>query len=199
MAASKRNPMSPKGQARTQLPESVIADLIGSVFSIPFQEAAEEYRRQAAAALAENHPIEAAICHHLAARLCSRSRSIEELIQLLQEWKVLSSWLPVSDRIRTMTRLEKMASQVSFARSLSLNKTDEDQLMQLVMQKPGRPPEARLVAVRAMELHRDGKTWRQIERQLLPHRRSAKNPGRSINREVQFLKAALNRYNVTIE
>ena len=58
--------------------------------------------------------------------------------------------------------------------------------MMNLLRKPGRPPESRGMAIRALELQRTGLKWSEIETQLLPHRRRAQNLGQSLRRESSF-------------
>ena len=97
-----------------------------------------------------------------------------------------------------MALVERKGSQVSSIRRLKLDTKNERLLIELATQKPGRRPEGREVAVRAFELNLSGRKWDQIEGQLLPHRLTARNKGRSIERQVQFLRAVLKRYSVPV-
>jgi hypothetical protein len=154
------------------------------------KKAAREFRRCALRARKANHLVEAAIC----ARLASRFSSLEEFVQNDAEIRELSAWLPMPAQHRRKTPLERKAWQVQFIRRLSLDQENESLLISSGTQRPGRFPGTRSVAVRALELHDAGRSWREIESRLLPHRRNAKNAGRSICRVVQFLRKVLRCY-----
>jgi hypothetical protein len=198
MAASKRTRPISAARNRARRSESAIENLFGRILPESLREAARLYGKQARKAETTNCPVEAAICRHLAVRLSTTVSSREELSQLFSEWRVLSSWLPISERLRKATRMERKGHHITFIRSHRLDRKNEEMLIQLATQRPGRTPEGREVAVRAMELHMSGQKWSEIEGQLLPHRLGVANPGRSINREVQFLKKELKRYAVVI-
>jgi hypothetical protein len=164
-----------------------------------FQEAIDGYRRAAISAIKKGHAVEAAILFHMAARLSAPADSLEALARTLRELNELSSWLPIPSRHRNRRIVERKGWQISFIRGLKASPANEDLLISSATQVPGRPAETRGVAVRALEWHNHGQSWKQIEESLLPHRRGAKNPGRSINREVQLLNNVLVRYHVYLE
>ena len=80
-----------------------------------FRRCAGEYLKQARKAEMQNHPVEATICHHLATRLSKPITSLEEGLQLLAEWKELSSWLPVPIRYWKLSRVERKGTRQSTA------------------------------------------------------------------------------------
>ena len=176
-----------------------IEELYSRLIPNALREAGEQYRNAARRAKVKGRLVEASVLDHLAARICTPRRSLAELVKLLAEIAELNSWLPIPASKRNLTLIERKGSQSRFIRGLRLDRENENMLISSVLQKPGRPAEARGVAVRAMELHRRGQTWAQIERLLLPHRSCVENPGRSINREVQFLKRVLARYSVSVD
>jgi hypothetical protein len=159
------------------------------------RKAAREFYRNSLRAKRASHPIEAAIY----SRLASRFTSLGEFQQNQAEISELAAWLPLPAQHRSKTCLERKAWHVQFIRRLRLDGANESLLISSATQRPGRFPETRCVAVRALELHDTGRSWREIESSLLPHRRNARNPGRSICREVQFLKKVLARYQVKPE
>lgn len=154
------------------------------------RKAGKEYHRNSLRAKRACHPIEAAI----SCRLASRFSSLKEFLQNETEIRELSAWLPMPQQNRRKTCLERKAWLVQSIRRLRLDQANESSLISLATERPGRFPETRGVAVRALELHIAGQSWREIESSLLQHRRNARNAGRSICREVQFLKKALERY-----
>jgi hypothetical protein len=154
--------------------------------------AAKEFRNNALRATSANHPIEAA----LNSRLACRFGSLEEFVRNYDEINELKAWLPMPAQHRKASPSERNAYQIRFIRSLNLDSANRGSLISLATQQPGRFPETRGVAVRSEELHMTGRSWREIEKRLLPHLRNAKNPGRSICREVQFLRKVLKRYGV---
>jgi hypothetical protein len=156
------------------------------------KKAAKEFRRSALRARQAKHFVEAAIY----CRLASSCSSFEKFAQNIEEIRELSAWLPMPAQHRRKTALERKAWQVQFIRRFRLGQTNESSLISSATRRPGRFPETRSVAVRALELHDVGRSWREIESGLLPHRRNAMNPGRSICREVQFLREVLKRYRV---
>jgi len=175
-------------------------------------EALERVARELSAAIAEcrrvfcreslrarkaGHLVEAAIHAHLAARFSSVN-SMETYKQVLDEATELLSWLPIPAKYRDDTVLERKAWKIHFFRSLGVDRADEMWLISLGTQAPGRPAETRGVVVRALELRNKGQGWPQVERQLLPHRRGVRNPGESIRREVQLLRAVLQRHGVPL-
>jgi hypothetical protein len=160
------------------------------------RDAAEEYRKAASKAVENQHPVEADIYCHLATRLSKPFASLEEVSDVLSEWRELGSWVPVPERLRKLSLKERKALLFHRIRRLKLKPEDEDRLIELATQQPGRPRDGREVAVRALELRMTGQKWEQIEPQLLPHRQDVANPGRSINRQVQFLNSVLKRYGV---
>ena len=164
-----------------------------------FQEAIEGYRRAAISATTKGRVVEAAILFHMAARLSAPGDTLEALARTLVEINELSLWLPIPSKHRNRFLAERKGWHVHFIRSLNASPANESLLISSATQTPGRPPETRGVAVRAMESRNKGQNWKQIEERLLPHRRGAKNLGRSINREVQLLKNVLDRYGVSLE
>jgi hypothetical protein len=179
---------------------SAIEELFTRLLPNALEQAAEQYHDAAQRAEAKGCLVEASVLHHLATRLRAPRGSLKELAELLAEMSDLNSWLPVPANQRNCILIERRAAQIRLIRSLRLDRENENMLISLVTQKPGRPAEVRGVAVRAMELHERGQTWEQIERLLIPHRRcGVRNPGRSINREVQFLKQTLARYSVSLD
>jgi hypothetical protein len=170
-----------------------------NIIAAAFQEAVDGYHRSAISATKKGNVVEAAILFHLAARLSAPGDTLEALGQTLAELDELSSWLPIPSRHRNRRHVERKGWQISFIRSLKVNPANEELLISSATQAPGRPAETRGVAVRALEFHNNGKSWKQIEESLLPHRRGTKNLGRSINREVQLLKNVLDRYGVRLE
>jgi len=171
MAASKQTRTRTRARNHVRRSESGIENLWSRVLPNSQKEAVEQYRKQTSKAVINNHPVEAAICRHLADRLKTPVSSCDELTQLLLECKELSSWLPISDRQRELSRMERKGLSVTLVRGLRVDKDNEEWLIQLATQKPGRSPEGREVAVRAMEMRMRGQSWSQIEGQLLPHRR----------------------------
>jgi hypothetical protein len=164
-----------------------------------FQEAIDGYRRAAISATKKEHAVEATILFHLAARLSAPGDTLEAIAQTLGEVNELNSWLPIPSKHRSRCVIERKAWQIRFIRDLKVSPPNERLLISSATQSPGRPAETRGVAVRAMESRNKGQNWKQIEERLLPHRRGAKNLGRSINREVQLLKNVLDRYGVSLE
>jgi hypothetical protein len=166
------------------------------------REAAKAYHKEASKARGNGQRVEAAILNHLGKLLSTAPGSLDEALALLSKWKeeaVLHPLLPVLEWLRNLSRIERKAAKIRFIRSLELSTHEENWLIGKATQTAGRPPDGREVAVRALELHLKGQTWAQIERQLLPHRRDVRNPGSSIRRQVQFLKATLRRRGVPIE
>jgi hypothetical protein len=163
------------------------------------RDAAEEYRIAAGKAVENHRPVEAAICDHLAIRLNKPLASLEAVSEALSEFRELASWLPVTERLRKLSRTERKGFHIHRIRKLNLKTGDENSLIELATQRRGRPPDGREVAVRALEMHMAGQRWAEIEPQLLSHRRNVRNPGSSIRRQVQLLKSTLKRYAVHIE
>jgi len=170
-----------------------------NTFAAGFQEAIDSYRRAATLATKRGDAVEAAILFHLATRLSAPGNTLEALAETLGELNELSSWLPIPSKHRSRCRVERKAWQIRFIRGLKVSPTNECSLISSATQSPGRPAETRGVTVRAMESRNKGQNWKQIEKRLLPHRRGAKNLGRSINREVQLLQNVLDRYGVNLE
>lgn len=168
-------------------------------FEKGFQDAAEEYRKVASKTFENDHPVEVVIYYRLATRLSKPLASLEEVKEVLSEWRELSSWVPVPERLRKLSLKERKALLIHRIRRLKLKPEDEEPLIELATQRPGRPRDGREVAVRALELRMTGQKWEEIEPQLLPHRQHVANPGRSINRQVQFLNKVLKRYGVPVE
>jgi hypothetical protein len=174
-----------------------IEEVVLRVLEIAFREAGKEYRQHAKAALVKGHPIEASIARHIAARLAMSLDSLDQVKSIFEEWRDLAIWFPIREEFNKPTNIERKAALIAAIHSL---KSGYDaSLIKLVTQKPGRPSEGRLVAIRAMELHIGGQSWAEIERVLLPHRREVRNPGQNIRRQVQFLKNALKRYSVQVD
>jgi hypothetical protein len=158
------------------------------------KKAATEFQRRSTRARRAGRSVEAAIC----ARLASRLRSLEEFSKNEVEIIELVRWLPVPASHRRKTLLERKAWQVRFIRGQSLGHENESLLIASATKRRGRPPGARECAARAFDLHERSWTWRRIEQHLLPHLRNATKPGEVIRREVQLLKATLNRHDVTV-
>ncbi len=161
-----------------------------------YKQAVEEYRRSALRAAKQGHRVEAAILSHIADRFSSPGSTPEEIEQFEREFLDLNSFLPIPKKQRDRSQLERKAGRIRFIRGRKLDAANENLLISLATQSPGRPVETRAVAIRALEMHKAGRDWAQIEKRLLPQRRKATNSGRSINREVQLLLSALKRYNV---
>lgn len=162
------------------------------------QEMADEYRRSARRASRRGHTVEAAIGFHISDRFSAPGTTMEERLQTVRDVAELSKWLPRSADQTQQSVLERSAEMIQLIRRQKIDGETKSELFALATQRPGRPATTRGAAVRAMELHASGRSWAQIEKQLLPHRRDVVNSGRSINREVQLLKAALNRYGVRV-
>jgi len=141
---------------------------------------------------AERHPIEAKIFLGMAEKLAqTRPQPFTPIRNALK----LLVWLPepVVDEDR-----KSMAIKTVF-RLPVLDEHLKADLLQGVSSKPGRPPVARKLAVVALEMHYQGQSWAEIERELCPSRQNVANPGELIRREVQLLKVALREAGVPVE
>lgn len=177
--------------ASTRIEEGLILQL-----EKQFRRAARAYGKAAGKALRNGYSGEAAILNHLVKRISEPLASLEGASATLTECRDLSIWLPVPEEVRRMSLVERKGSFIGRIRRLKLEAEHQYSLTRLATQRPGRPPEGREVAVRAWELRMAGVSWADIERKLLPHRQTVTNPGRTINRQVQFLMATLKRYHV---
>jgi hypothetical protein len=155
-------------------------------------EAAEECRREGASASRHGHPIKAVMLAHMA--MWFENPSSENWDALID----LSRWLPIPTRLRNLSPLERKVRKIRFIKSLKLPTKLEDSQIELATQQPGRDPEVRAIAVDALELHIQGRTWAQIEKGMFPHRRNVKNPGASLRRVVQRLKRTLEKYGIAL-
>ncbi len=141
----------------------------------------------------QGHPIVALVLRYMAERLSSAS-TLEQVVAALDHIVELTKWLPQEPQDHILRKARAIAAIAA----QSLDAETRDQMMNL-LRKPGRPPESRGMAIRALELQRTGLKWSEIETQLLPHRRRAQNLGQSLRREVQLLKSTLRRYRVPFE
>jgi hypothetical protein len=160
-------------------------------------EVAKEYASEAMMARERGNLIESEILQYMAGRLATVSR-LSEVVIVLNELIDLSKWIPPLEQFRNANFTETKGLKVHFIRSLELDQVNEGALIAKATRSPGRPAEGRAVAVPAMEMHAKGTSWQEIEKRLIPHRQGVKNPGQSIRREVQLLKATLKRYQVTL-
>lgn len=155
---------------------------------------APEYRRAAEAFSAKGQRIAAAIVSHIAWRI-SQAVTLEDLSEALREADDLGKWLPLAPEFRDLDPLLHKQKVIDSIKGWDIDSESKELCMKALL-KPGRPPETRFAAIEALELHRQGLDWAEIERRLVPHRRHATNAGRSINREVQLLQHTLRRYGV---
>lgn len=197
MAAPRRTKRN-ESEARTQYTTAALVKAIEEAVG-GYQQVVEEYRRSALRAAKRGHQVEAAILSHIADRFSAPGSTSEELEQFEREFLDLTSFLPIPKRQRDRGPLERKAGRIRFIRGQKLDRENEGSLIWLATQRPGRPVDTRAVAIRALEMHKSGQNWAQIEKRLLPQRRNSVNPGRSINREVQFLISALRRYSVQLD
>jgi hypothetical protein len=116
-------------------------------------------------------------------------------LQALNEARELLAWLP-SDSDPSSAEESQYWAVEDVTRLPVLDPSTKRSLIGEVLSKRGRPPDTRGIAAYALEMHILGKSWSQIERKLLPHRRDASNPGASIRREVQFLRVIFRRQGI---
>jgi hypothetical protein len=136
------------------------------------------------------HVIVAAILRGIAKKI---TRPGAHPFQALEEARELMGWIP-SDP--SSTKDSQYWAVETVTRLPVLDPSTKRSLIGEVLSKRGRPPDTRGIAAYALEMHILGKSWSQIERKLLPHRRDASNPGASIRREVQLLRAIFRRQGI---
>lgn len=194
MPAGKRN--EPKkvtaSSGHRPRPSAALLEAFGG-FADGLRNLAEELALESKRQHEQDHPIAAAILDRIAHRLLSCKR-LEEIEWSLAEMVGLLRWFPST----ALPRLEHKARLVVAVTQEDFQPETREDLLKL-LQKPGRPPDTRSVAVWALELRQKGHRWAEIEKRLLPHRRQVRNPGASIRREVQLLKRALQRYGIELE
>jgi hypothetical protein len=152
--------------------------------------AARLLRRRAREEVRTGHVVVAAILRGVADKLTLPS---SHALQSLDEARELLAWIP-NDR----TPIEE--SQYWAVETVTnlpvLRPSAKRDLIGQVLSKAGRPSDTRRVAAYAMEMHLLGKSWSQIEKKLVSHRKNVSNSGMSVRREVQLLKTVLKRHNI---
>lgn len=139
-----------------------------------------------------DNPVEAKILVAMAKEL---ARAGPQLLQAVSSATKLLVWLPHGFAADQGRKLKAMESVVRLPILDSASKVD---IWNEVRTKPGRRPSSRKLAVPALEMFYLGKTWAEIERVLIPDRRNASNLGKSLKREVQFLKALLRKHDINL-
>jgi len=181
----------------SRAPNAALAAALAAL-DASWREVVREFRRAARRAAKKQHPVEHAILYHIASRLKSPIASPDEWERTCKEAAELCAWLPTPVRIRNQDVLERKVDLKRFVHRQKLDQQTTELLVAIGTRSPGRPARTAGAAVRAMELHAKGRSWAQIEKKLVPHRRSVVNSGRSINREVQLLRATLKRCGVAV-
>jgi len=198
MAARKRTKSaSPLALNRNSpLPANALVQACAA-FGSELQKLVEVYHAESERLRSQGHQEAAAIVEHLARRLTAVT-DFEDLLPALTEVAEIQKWLPLSDEWCAMPRELRTARLIVGIHQENFD-TDSRENLLSVLQRPGRPPETRAFAIPALELRREGLGWNEIEKRLLPHRRHAGNSGKSIYREVQFLRQTLRRYGLRLE
>lgn len=177
----------------------------------PLREAATENRKASAEAIQE-HPVEAAMLAHIAGCservvdvVCALTAAAEvtvealnEITRLLAEPNLLAAWLPNPEEFRRLNPKLQKAELVHFILSLPTDEANRNKLISEATETSGRPSGTRAVAVRALEMQLRGLSLKEIEEQLLPHRRGVRNPGETIRREIYALKRVLESVGINV-
>ena len=136
------------------------------------------------------HVIVAAILRGVADKLTQPN---PRPLRALNEAKELLAWIPSGPSspeesqywaVETVTRMR------------ALDPSTKRRLIGEMLSKPGRPSCTRRIAAHAMEMHLMGKSWSEIEKKFLAHRKNVSNPGASVRREAQLLRAVLRRQGI---
>jgi hypothetical protein len=148
-------------------------------------------RRQAKVESSTGHPVVAEILRAVADKLTRPGSPVKAVTDAGE----LLAWLPspaISVRDAQAEALEEVT------RFPVLDGRAKADVIEQIRTRPGRPRVSRGVAVQALELHRAGRSWSQIERELLPNRQNVKNPGEDIRRQVQHLNVVLRRHGISL-
>jgi hypothetical protein len=137
------------------------------------------------------HPIARKVLAGIADKLDTWNQAPFQAIRNAHE---LISWLP-ADIISNQERKDR-ATETLFRLPI-LEPAAKVALLRQIQSKPGRPSETRRVAVYALELHNQDKTWSEIEGELVANRKNARKRGATIRREVQRLKNVLQRHGIS--
>jgi hypothetical protein len=158
---------------------------------------APAYERAAGEYAARGQRIPAIIVSHVARRISTIS-TLEDLAGALREADDLTKWLPLAPEFRDLDPALHKQKVIDSIKEWGLDQKSKEFCMRNLV-RPGRPPDTRFAAIEALELHRQGLNWPEIERRLVPHRVHATNSGRSIDREVELLENTLKRYGIRID
>lgn len=155
-------------------------------------------RRQAELESCAGHPVVAAILRAVADKLIrsvNPFKAVSDAIELLK-------WIPspaiAAQKKTPMKRQKSVEAWEDVSQLPILDASAKFAVFEQIRTKPGRPSNTRGVAAEGLERHEAGESWPDLERELLPDRQNAKNPGEDLRREVQLLKAVLRQHAVAL-
>jgi len=148
-------------------------------------------RQRAKAEDRSDHPVVARLLRGIADKLSVTNvsaagaylRNISAAIELI-------GWIP--DEADTIEDKRDYAFE-AISRMPLLETRVKRRVLKQTLSKPGRPSETRRIAAYAFEMRAAGLAWDAITKRLAPEQKGV-SPERSIQREVQYLKALMKRH-----